>query len=277
MHVSPDSTTHEGAALDAGKYFGTPAVARSAGAVMLTLSDYAPRATVPSHTHTRPYFCYVSAGDFREVGVGGSYVASRGTLVFHPATETHSDEFGASGGRCFNIEIAEDLDLTREAGVVRGRAVRYAAELYREMRAWDAASAVVAEGLTRALVARVIFDESVARNARPARRASIDLSRAMERLRADPCNPPSLSSLAMDAGLDALAFARSFRKQFGCGVGAFVRAERVELAKRALADSARTVSAIAAELGFADQAHLTRVFRDATGWTPAAFRRAMVQ
>jgi AraC-like DNA-binding protein len=58
-------------------------------------------------------------------------------------------------------------------------------------------------------------------------------------------------------------------------VGAFVRAERVELAKRALVESRETVSAIAAELGFADQAHLTRVFRDATGWTPAAFRRAM--
>jgi AraC family transcriptional regulator len=265
-------------ALDAGEYFGTPSVARSAGAVMLTLSDYAPAFIVPSHTHTRPYFCYVSAGGFREVGVGGSYVASRGTLVFHPATETHSDEFGASGGRCFNIEIADDADIAREPGVVRGRAVRYAAELYREMRAWDAASAVVAEGLARALVARVAFDVDLdaQRERRPARRASIDLSRAVERLHADPCNPPSLSALAHDAGLDALAFARSFRKQYGCGVGAFVRAERVELAKHALAESERTVSAIAAELGFADQAHLTRVFRDATGWTPAAFRRAMV-
>jgi len=278
MHVSLNSTTGRGTALDAGEYFGTPAVARSAGAVMLTLSDYAPAFTVPSHAHTRPYFCYVSAGGFREVGVGGSYVASRGALVFHPAGETHSDEFGASGGRCFNIEISDELGVAREPGVVRGRAVRYAAELYREMREWDAASAVVAEGLTRALVARVGFDLDVAvsRERRPARRASVDLSRAIDRLRADPCNPPSLATLASDAGLDALAFARSFRKQYGCGVGAFVRAERVELAKRALAESARTVSAIAAELGFADQAHLTRVFRDATGWTPAAFRRAMV-
>ena len=276
MRVSLDSTTGHVTALDAGEYFGTPAVARITGAGMLTLSDYAPATTVPSHAHTRPYFCYVSAGGFREIGVGGSYVASRGALVFHPAGEAHSDEFGESGGRCFNIEISSDAQIAREPGVVRGRAVRYAAELFREMRAWDSASAVVAEGLTRALVARVGFDFDVQRERRPARKTLIDLSRAVERLRADPCHPPSLATLASDAGLDALAFARSFRKQFGCGVGAFVRAERVEMAKRALAESARTVSAIAAELGFADQAHLTRVFRDATGWTPAAFRRAMV-
>ena len=198
----------------------------------------------------------------------------RGTLVFHPAAETHSDEFGGTGGRCFNIEVGGDVDLVRDPGVVRGAAVRYAAELYREMRAWDVASAMVAEGLTAALLARVDFDAS--RAEAPRRKSRGNIERSVERLRADPCNPPSLALLAAEAGLSTISFARAFRRQFGCGVGAYLRAERVELAKRALAESNSTVSTIAADLGFADQAHLTRVFRDATGWTPAAFRRAMV-
>ncbi|HEY2898626.1 MAG TPA: AraC family transcriptional regulator [Gemmatimonadaceae bacterium] len=275
MHASSygETETGLGAALVAGEYFGTAAGARSAGAVTLTLTDYAPGTVVPSHAHAHPYFCYVSAGGFAELGEAGSYVASRGTLVFHPAAETHSDEFGGAGGRCFNIEV-RDVDLVRDPGVVRGAAVRYAAELYREMRVWDAASAVVAEGLTAALIARVDFDASRADTA--PRKARCDIARAVERLRADPCNPPSLALLAAEAGLSTLSFARAFRRQFGCGVGAYVRAERVEMAKRALADSNCTVSTIAADLGFADQAHLTRVFRDATGWTPAAFRREMV-
>jgi AraC family transcriptional regulator len=276
MHVSRESAieTGAGAALDRGEYFGMAAGARRAGPVTLTLTDYAPDTVVPSHAHAHPYFCYVSAGGFEEVGEGGSYVASPGTLVFHPAAETHSDEFGGAGGRCFNIEVGGDVGLSRDPGVVRGAAVRYAAELYREMRAWDAASTVVAEGLTAALIARVGFD--AARAPAPPLKARGDLSRAVERLRADPCNPPPLALLASDAGLSTISFARAFRRQFGCGVGAYVRAERVELAKRALAESNSTVSTIAADLGFADQAHLTRVFRDATGWTPAAFRRAMV-
>ena len=276
MHASNygEPVTGPAAALEAGEYFGTAAGARSAGAVTLTLTDYAPGTLVPSHAHAHPYFCYVSAGGFAELGEAGSYVASRGTLVFHPAAETHSDEFGGAGGRCFNIEVGGDVDLVRDPGVVRGAAVRYAAELYREMRVWDAASAVVAEGLTSALLARDDFDASRAETA--PRRARGDIARAGERLRADACNPPSLALLAAEAGLSTLSFARAFRRQFGCGVGAYLRAERVEMAKRALADSSCTVSTIAADLGFADQAHLTRVFRDATGWTPAAFRRAMV-
>jgi AraC family transcriptional regulator len=278
MHASSGIDMGAGAALVAGEYFGTAAGARSAGAVTLTLTEYAPGTVVPSHAHAHPYFCYVSSGGFEELGEAGSYVASRGTLVFHPAAETHSDEFGDAGGRCFNIEVGGDVDLVRDPGVVRGAGVRYAAELYREMRAWDAASALVAEGLTSALIARVDYDASRdALRAEPtSRRTRGDIARAVERLRADPCNPPSLAQLAAESGLSALSFARAFRRQFGCGVGAYVRAERVEMAKRALAESSSAVSTIAAELGFADQAHLTRVFRDATGWTPAAFRRAMV-
>jgi AraC family transcriptional regulator len=274
MHASTGIGMRPGAALDAGEYFGTAAAARIAGAVTLTLTEYAPGTVVPSHAHAHPYFCYVSAGEFEELGNAGSYVATRGTLVFHPAAETHSDEFGGAGGRCFNIEVGGEVDLARDPGVVRGAAVRYAAELYREMRAWDAASALVAEGLAAALIARADFDAS---RVEPApRKARGDIARAAERLRADPCNPPPLALLAEESGLNALSFSRAFRRRFGCGVGAYLRAERVEMAKRALAESKKTVSTIAAELGFADQAHLTRVFRDATGWTPAAFRRAMV-
>jgi AraC family transcriptional regulator len=278
MHASTGIETGAGAALVAGEYFGTAAAARRAGAVTLTLTEYAPGTVVPSHAHAHPYFCYVSAGGFEEVGEAGSYVATPGTLVFHPASETHSDEFGGAGGRCFNIEVGGGVDLVRDPGVVRGAGVRYAAELYREMRTWDAASALVAEGLTSALIARVDFDASrdASRTEPAPRRRRGDIMRAVERLRADPCNPPSLAQLAAESGLSALSFARAFRRQFGCGVGAYVRAERVEMAKRALAESSSAVSTIAADLGFADQAHLTRVFRDATGWTPAAFRRAMV-
>ncbi|MDQ2930429.1 MAG: AraC family transcriptional regulator [Gemmatimonadota bacterium] len=281
-HSSIAKSARRHTSLGADEYFGVSAEARIAGTVTLTLSDYKPGFTVPSHAHARPYFCYVSAGDFREHGVGGSYSASRGMLLFHPATDTHADEFGEVGGRCFNIEVGAGVDIARGAGVVRGRAVRYAAELHREMRAWDAASEVVVEGLTAALVARVAFDHGrdVDRErehaATSVRRAPAELARTAERLRDDPCNPPSLELLASESGIGEIAFARAFRQQYGAGVGAFVRAERVKLARRELVESRKTVSAIAAELGFADQAHLTRVFRDATGWTPAAFRRAML-
>ncbi len=40
---------------------------------------------------------------------------------------------------------------------------------------------------------------------------------------------------------------------------------------------ARSLALLAADLGFADQAHLTRTVREHTGHTPAALRRALGQ
>jgi AraC-like DNA-binding protein len=62
----------------------------------------------------------------------------------------------------------------------------------------------------------------------------------------------------------------------GRSVQATVRHRRLESARRDLADvrlRGRTVSAIAAGWGFADESHFLRVFRDAYGETPGEYRR----
>lgn len=49
--------------------------------------------------------------------------------------------------------------------------------------------------------------------------------------------------------------------------------QRIHLAQKLLAEGALSVAEIADHLGFADQAHLTKVFRQFAGETPAAWRR----
>jgi AraC family transcriptional regulator len=53
----------------------------------------------------------------------------------------------------------------------------------------------------------------------------------------------------------------------------YVRRLRVEHARRELMTTSRSLADIAHSAGFADQAHLSRVFRQLTGVTPGAFRR----
>ena len=69
-------------------------------------------------------------------------------------------------------------------------------------------------------------------------------------------------------------FSRSFRGTFGCSPHAFVVRRRVELAARHMLQTDMSLSDIALACGFADQAHLCKQFRMATGETPAAWRRA---
>jgi AraC family transcriptional regulator len=69
-------------------------------------------------------------------------------------------------------------------------------------------------------------------------------------------------------------FSRAFRRTFGHSPHAFVVRRRVELAAQHMLQTDTSLSEIALECGFVDQAHLCKHFRQVTGQTPAAWRRA---
>jgi len=69
-------------------------------------------------------------------------------------------------------------------------------------------------------------------------------------------------------------FSRSFRRTFGESPHAFLVRRRVELAAQYMLTTDASLSDIALRCGFTDQAHLCKHFRQSTGQTPAAWRRA---
>jgi AraC family transcriptional regulator len=71
-------------------------------------------------------------------------------------------------------------------------------------------------------------------------------------------------------------FSRSFKRTLGESPHSFIVRRRVELAAQHMLTTDASLSDIALRCGFTDQAHLCKHFRQATGQTPAAWRRAHV-
>jgi len=69
-------------------------------------------------------------------------------------------------------------------------------------------------------------------------------------------------------------FSRAFKRTFGASPHAFVIQRRLELAAQYMLQTEAPLSDIALRCGFTDQAHLCKHFRQATGETPGAWRRA---
>lgn len=91
----------------------------------------------------------------------------------------------------------------------------------------------------------------------------------------EPAGPLSLPILAGLAGLSLAEFARGFRAAMGESPHAYLTRRRIEHAQALLlAHPAQPLAEVAAALGFADQAHFSRRFRQVTGTTPARFRRS---
>jgi AraC-like DNA-binding protein len=83
-----------------------------------------------------------------------------------------------------------------------------------------------------------------------------------------------LATLAAVAGLSIHHFARGFKQSTGLTPHHYLTQKRVERAQDMLAHSALSLSEIAYAVGFSDQSHLARHFRQMLGTTPGQFRWA---
>lgn len=86
--------------------------------------------------------------------------------------------------------------------------------------------------------------------------------------------PPSLADLATDLGLSRYQLLRAFRTTMGMPPYAWLAQHRVSRARTLLEAGGRPAE-VAGQVGFADQAHMTRWFRKVLGVTPAAYRNSV--
>ena len=83
----------------------------------------------------------------------------------------------------------------------------------------------------------------------------------------------SLASLAQEAGYSRGHFLKMFRASTGVTPHQYVLKRRVDHARFLLKRREISIVDIAADCGFSSQAHLTQVFRQYVGVTPAEYRR----
>ena len=85
--------------------------------------------------------------------------------------------------------------------------------------------------------------------------------------------PISLDLLAGLVGTSTINFRRQFTVTFGISPGRYLTTIRLNAVRKLLETTDKLVSDIAAETGFFDQSHLTKIFKRERGITPGEYRR----
>lgn len=98
------------------------------------------------------------------------------------------------------------------------------------------------------------------------------LAEVVDFIHANLSQKVTLAELAAVAGVSESHFARVFKVSTGQSPHQYVMQRRLEHARRELTRSSRPIAEIAAEAGFADQSHLTRMMRRHEGTTPQVLR-----
>ena len=209
-----------------------------------------PRQFIARHVHRQGYVAIVLGGRYEEAGDGGLVRAEAGDVVFHGAYDGHLDRMGPKGAEILNLELPADFAPAAELGAFADpdQLARAAERDPRE--AW----ALLLDGLTAGH--RDDDDEWPDRLARD--------------LRSDP--QLSIGAWCQRARLRPETVSRRFMATFGVGPRAFRAHARFRAARELIAAGRASLAEIAAGCGFADQSHMTRAVRAATGTTPRGLR-----
>jgi AraC-like DNA-binding protein len=103
----------------------------------------------------------------------------------------------------------------------------------------------------------------------PADRAGLE--RVRRHLEAERTRIVSSEELETIGGQDRFQLARQFRRHFGTSPYRYLLMRRLERVREEIRIG-KPLASIAADCGFADQAHMTRCFKASLGLTPAQFR-----
>ncbi len=242
---------------------------------LLTVTSYAGGARLEPHTHGFSKISLFLAGGAIESCGRSEQTCAATTVLIKPAGLEHRDCFGPAGARVFSLSYdgsgqRDDGDWTcacrgyraLDAGPV-GRAlarvwacwIQGAADEELEGHAWYAVE--LAAGL----------------DTKPRADSRGCVRRVTERLRHSVAEPISISRLAAEVGAHPVWLARVFRKRHGCSMREYLHGLRVRRAADLLDRTDASLADIALDSGFCDQPHLSRVFKNHLGITPADYRK----
>jgi AraC family transcriptional regulator len=258
-------------------FHGRTTLRRDVSGFILEDIDYAPRTSLPRHSHATAYISLLMQGRYYERIDRKRYHLRPDTILLHPAGETHSNEVPRSGARIFCIEFTpigvqrlgvHNVDLSKRTEQRGGPAVRLGHRLYQQFRRTDTLSTLALEGLIFEILAELLYPE-------PAGEASREfpwINKVLAFVHANYRNPLPLAKIGQAAGIHPVHLARSFRRVHGQTLGEYVRRLRIEEARRRLIMTDLKLTEVGLECGFSDHSHFSRVFRRHVGVSPSRFR-----
>ena len=224
---------------------------------------------------SRVAIVFVRSGCFRRLAAGVESFVDAASLYF--AVPGRAERVCHTGGaRCTAIELSDELlrplaEREQLPALPLFTTPFVDLEHRRLLALAHRSPAEVDAGQVLALAASVLPRAGSLHAGSEARRAIVDLVR--ERLAAEPRT--SLLALARHAAVSPYHLSRLFAAETGQTISRYRNALRARIVLEHVANGDRSLARVAADLGFADHAHLTRVVHREAGAPPSTLRELL--
>jgi AraC family transcriptional regulator len=259
----------------------------------IALERYAtPAVSIHRHEHPEVFLHMVVGGTAKyEVTTKGRsfrYSSRPGTIFLLPqGTEDEVHWAGPSDHLVLAIHprlIAQALEetahetaveLTDHWNLIDGHISTLLHEMAADLNDRSPAGCTYGEALATALSVYLLKRYAVRRRSPAAFKGGLPgyrLKRVLDYIESNLDKNISLSELAANAGMSPHYFAELFRQSTGRSPHNYILLRRIERAKQALRNPARSILDAALDAGFQNSSHFSRMFRRIAGTSPTRFR-----
>jgi AraC-like DNA-binding protein len=208
-----------------------------------------PGAIIARHSHDAAYAAVVLEGGYEEAGERGRWRVEAGDVLLHGRFSSHWDQAPPRGAVLLNLPLP--AKLLEPPAIARAADPDLLVRLA-ERDPVEAAAALL-EGLTHGGPTLADAPDALA-----------DALSGSE--------PPAVEAWARGQGVARATAFRWFRQVYGVGPARFRLEARARRAWRMIVEGDTPLAAIAADAGYADQAHMNRDVKQLTGVAPGAWR-----
>ena len=245
--------------------------------VLINRFTYKAQQELSDHSHDHTQVTMVVSGTMEEMVNGQRQFYGPLDILIKPAGTVHSNDFGVRGAD--TIQFSLDPEWLDESPELRAlcqyrsffcpnlnRAILHLfAEIPSNNRMSNKDSVIAFERVKSNFVSAAMQPGI---STRPDWLESI-----VAAIKNEPEECWSLKEASSGVEKHRVSIARAFKQHYGVTFKQMQQQIRVKRAARLLADSEKQLAAVSADCGFADQSHLTRVFKSQTGMTPNQFRQ----
>jgi len=209
--------------------------------------------SLPRHRHLRAYATVVLAGAFEESGNNGRILATAGDVLIHPALDCHGNQMVSAGVKLIR------LDWTDHSGV---------GGLYH----LDDVDEIARAAEKDLIEATHLLEQALRKRGAPSPGRRNDWPDLLLQDLAQNA-ATEIGEWAEMNGLARETVSRGFAAAYGIAPSVLRAELRARSAWLRITRGSEGLCTIAAETGFADQAHMTRWIHRTTGFPPAVWRR----